>query len=101
MSCLPVFSLLTLPCLVSVRPLERSSDLIKCFPFLVSLFWYFMNFSYSPSAYNFGLGKRSETFDYDDDLQLAEQLLNNWEAARLVDNDMPSDYEVDSFRGSK
>lgn len=62
---------------------------------------YFMNFSYSP--YSFGLGKRSENFDYDDDLQLAEQLLNNWETARLVDNniEMPSDYDGDSLRGSK
>lgn len=60
-----------------------------------------MKFSYSP--YSFGLGKRSENFDYDDDLQLAEQLLNNWETARLVDNniEMPSDYDVDSLRGSK
>uniref|UniRef100_A0A336MHC7 CSON015386 protein n=1 Tax=Culicoides sonorensis TaxID=179676 RepID=A0A336MHC7_CULSO len=55
--------------------------------------------SYSP--YSFGLGKRSENFDYDDDLQLAEQLLSNWESARLIDsnNDMPSDYEVESYRG--
>uniref|UniRef100_A0A336MCW5 CSON015386 protein n=1 Tax=Culicoides sonorensis TaxID=179676 RepID=A0A336MCW5_CULSO len=54
---------------------------------------------YSP--YSFGLGKRSENFDYDDDLQLAEQLLSNWESARLIDsnNDMPSDYEVESYRG--
>ncbi|XP_063705599.1 allatostatin-A isoform X6 [Culicoides brevitarsis] len=53
------------------------------------------------SAYNFGLGKRSENFDYDDDLQLAEQLLSNWETARLVDSEMPSDYDVESFRGKK
>ncbi|XP_063705595.1 allatostatin-A isoform X2 [Culicoides brevitarsis] len=52
-------------------------------------------------AYNFGLGKRSENFDYDDDLQLAEQLLSNWETARLVDSEMPSDYDVESFRGKK
>uniref|UniRef100_A0A336MD32 CSON015386 protein n=1 Tax=Culicoides sonorensis TaxID=179676 RepID=A0A336MD32_CULSO len=53
------------------------------------------------SPYSFGLGKRSENFDYDDDLQLAEQLLSNWESARLIDsnNDMPSDYEVESYRG--
>ncbi|XP_063705598.1 allatostatin-A isoform X5 [Culicoides brevitarsis] len=55
----------------------------------------------SYSAYNFGLGKRSENFDYDDDLQLAEQLLSNWETARLVDSEMPSDYDVESFRGKK
>lgn len=60
-----------------------------------------MNFSYSP--YSFGLGKRSENFEYDDDLQLAEQLLNNWDTARIVDNniEMPSDYDVDSYRASK